>query len=97
MPSRVLLLTRTGCHLCEEAESAVAAVCEEVGASWRLVDVDTDANLRAHWTDHVPVTFVDGELHGRWFVEPDRLKQALATGVPDPMPVDWLPSASGPR
>lgn len=74
----------------------VAAVCGEVGTSWRLVDVDSDANLRADWTDHVPVTFVDGELHGRWFVEPDKLKQALVTGVPEPMSGDWFPTPSGP-
>lgn len=73
----------------------VAAVCEEAGTGWRQVDVDTDETLRADWTDHVPVTFVDGELHGRWFVEPERLKQALATSVAAPVPEDWLPATSG--
>ena len=73
----------------------VAAVCEDVGVLWRTVDVDTDVDLRTDWTDHVPVTFVDGELHGRWFVDPDKLKQALVTGAPGPMPANWFPSASG--
>ncbi|MCC2594649.1 glutaredoxin family protein [Tessaracoccus sp. OS52] len=95
-PSRVLLLTRPGCHLCEEAESVVAAICEEVGAGWRKVDVDSDDALRAQWTDHVPVTFADQSLHGRWFVDPDKLRQALLDGAPHPMPADWRPPAPGP-
>ncbi len=80
MPSdeRVLLLVRDGCHLCIDAASVVAEVCGELGVPWRSVDVDSDPELRSAYTDHVPVTFVDGIEHARWFVDPTRLRSALA-------------------
>ena len=77
-PSRVLLLTRRGCHLCVEAEAAVRRTAADLGVTWRAVDVDTDERLRARFTDHVPVTFVDGEQLSLWFVDEARLSAALA-------------------
>ena len=87
---RVLLLTRVGCHLCVEAESVVRATCGGLGATYRIIDVDTDEILRAKYTDHVPVTFVDQELLGYWFVDADSLRGALSDGAPRPMTDDWL-------
>ena len=37
-----------------------------------------DDALRAEFTDHVPVTFVDGEQFSLWFVDRERLAAALA-------------------
>ncbi len=89
-PSRVLLLTRLGCHLCVEAEAAVRRIAADLGVTWRAVDVDTDERLRARFTDHVPVTFVDRELHGYWFVDEAALRGALTTGVPREITDDWI-------
>ena len=75
--ARVVLLVREGCHLCVDAIAVVERVCADFGVPWRQVDVDTDPALRAAWTDHVPVTLIDGREHARWFVDPDRLAAAL--------------------
>lgn len=75
---RVLLLVREGCHLCIDAASVVTEVCADLGIPWRSVDVDTDPELRSAYTDHVPVTFVDGVEHARWFVDAAKLRAALA-------------------
>lgn len=48
----------------------------------RVLDVDTDERLRAKYSDHVPVTFVDRELLGYWFVDDGALRSALASGHP---------------
>jgi len=77
-PARVRLLTRPGCHLCDEARTVVAQVCAEQGESYEEVDVDGDAELRRRYTDEVPVTFVDGVQHEFWRVDPARLRAALA-------------------
>jgi glutaredoxin len=74
----VTLLTRKGCHLCDEARPALAAICAETGAELREVDVDTDPELRGEYGDRLPVFLVDGREHGYWRVEPDRLRAALA-------------------
>jgi glutaredoxin len=76
--SRVLVLTRQGCHLCEQAIEVVAAVCAETGDSYTTRDVDADPELVRRYNDEVPVTFVDGAQHDLWRVDPVRLRAALA-------------------
>ena len=74
---RVVVLTRQGCHLCDEAIAQVAAICAETGEAYEVVDVDSDPELQRRYTDQVPVTFVDGAQHDFWRVDPARLKAAL--------------------
>jgi glutaredoxin len=80
-PARVRLLTRPGCHLCDEARAVVAQVCAELGESYEEVDLDLagadDPELHRRYTDEVPVTFVDGVQHDFWRVDPARLRRAL--------------------
>lgn len=73
----VRLLTRSGCHLCAEAEQIVERVCASRGAAYELVDVDQDPALRAEYTDHVPVLIVDGVVRSRWFVDEAALQRWL--------------------
>ncbi|MFC5176699.1 glutaredoxin family protein [Nocardioides taihuensis] len=80
--TRVVVLVRVGCHLCEDARGVVAAVCEEVGERFVEVDVDADADLQASYGDEVPVTFVDGRQHDFWRVDAARLRAALAPDAP---------------
>jgi hypothetical protein len=75
--SRVVLVGREGCHLCEEAREVVAAVCAALGELWTEVDVDTDPAWQQRWSDLVPVVLVDGEEHARWRVDPASLRRAL--------------------
>jgi glutaredoxin len=75
---RIEVLTRSGCHLCDQAIAVVRQVCAETGDSYRLRDVDADPALLAAYSDQVPVTFVDGAQHDFWRVDADRLKRALA-------------------
>ena len=74
---RVVVLTRLGCHLCDEAIAQVAAVCAETGDKYAVIDVDGDPDLQQRYTEQVPVTFVDGAQHDFWRVDPVRLKAAL--------------------
>jgi glutaredoxin len=77
---RITLYTRTGCHLCEEARMVIEQVCAELGEEYAEVDIDTDQDLVARFTDEVPVTFVDGRQHDFWRVDPARLRAALIAG-----------------
>jgi len=74
----VLVLTRPGCHLCEEAKQVIQAVCAESGTTWAERDINDDPELIRRYTDEVPVTFVDGHQHDFWRVDPNRLRAALA-------------------
>jgi glutaredoxin len=79
---RIEVLTRPGCHLCADAVAVVAAVCAETGDRYTERNIDEDPELRATYTDQVPVTFVDGAQHDFWRVDPDRLRRALTVGRP---------------
>lgn len=74
---RVLVLTRPGCHLCEKALAVVAAVCAETQNAFSERDITGDPELTRRFTDEIPVTFVDGEQHDFWRVDPHRLRAAL--------------------
>jgi glutaredoxin len=74
----VTLITRAGCHLCEEAEVLLGRLRAELGFGYREVDVDASAVLRDEFSDRVPVILVDGKEHGYWRVEEPRLRKALA-------------------
>lgn len=60
----VLLYTRRGCHLCEQAEDLLL----HRGTAVRLVDVDEDPAARDRYGLRVPVLEVDGVvlLEGRF-------------------------------
>jgi hypothetical protein len=76
--ARVLLYSKPGCHLCEEAAAVISRVCEDVGASWREVNILDDPQLSRIYADEIPVTFVDGRQHDFWRVDEQRLRRALA-------------------
>lgn len=75
---RVTVLTRTGCHLCHDAEVAVAQLSAELGFGWTALDVDADPDRQDRYGDRVPVILVDGREHGYWRVETARLRAALS-------------------
>jgi glutaredoxin len=77
-PRKVDLLTRAGCHLCDDARRLVGRVAAEAGVAWGETDVDGDPALRAEYGDLVPVVLVDGKELGYWRIEEARLRRALS-------------------
>lgn len=76
--ARVLLYSKPGCHLCEEARAVLEAVCAELGERYDEVDITGSAELMRTFAEEIPVTFVDGAQHDFWRVDPARLRAALA-------------------
>jgi glutaredoxin len=77
---RLTLLTRPGCHLCEQAREAMNRVAAATGARWTETDVTTDLELEREYGDRLPVVLLDGREHGYWRVEEDRLVRDLEAG-----------------
>lgn len=78
MPTRTVeLLSRAGCHLCDDARRLVERVTAEAGVGWTETDVDADPSLRAEFGDLVPVVRVDGRELGYWRIDEGRLRRAL--------------------
>jgi glutaredoxin len=78
VPPRVVLYSKPGCHLCDDARAVVEAVCAELGESYDEVDITTSEELMEAYGEQIPVTFVDGRQHDFWRVDAGRLRAALA-------------------
>jgi glutaredoxin len=73
----ITLLSRPGCHLCDEARGIIARVAGELGVPWQERDITRcDEDLRTY-ADMIPVTLIDGVQHDFWRVSEDRLRAAL--------------------
>ncbi|MGH2719296.1 MAG: glutaredoxin family protein [Actinomycetota bacterium] len=56
-PPQVILYSRPGCHLCENACAALDAA----GVAYEEVDITTDAGLEAEYRYLIPVVEVAGQ------------------------------------
>ncbi|HEY2639528.1 MAG TPA: glutaredoxin family protein [Streptosporangiaceae bacterium] len=74
---RVTLLSRPGCHLCDDARSVIAKVTADLGVGWTERDITGSDEDLTRYSDMVPVTLVDGAQHDFWRVSEDRLRAAL--------------------
>ncbi|HEY3716316.1 MAG TPA: glutaredoxin family protein [Jatrophihabitantaceae bacterium] len=74
----VTLITRVGCHLCEDASALLQKLHAELGFGYDELDVDADRDRRNEYSDRVPVILIDGKEHGYWRVEEPRFRAALA-------------------
>jgi Glutaredoxin-like domain (DUF836) len=55
------LITRQGCHLCDEMAALLDDVLPAFGLSYTLRDVDAEPDLQARYTDVIPVLLRDGQ------------------------------------
>ena len=76
---RVELLTRDGCHLCEEAKAVLEEELGPAGPLWRETNIDSVAALAERYGHEVPVVMVDGIRRFKVRVDRERLSQILAS------------------
>jgi predicted thioredoxin/glutaredoxin len=69
----LVLVTRRGCHLCDQA----LALLRELGHEPHLADVDTDEELFRLYDWRVPVVLVDGVIVGEGNITHEGLERAL--------------------
>jgi len=76
----VVLYTREGCHLCEEALAQIVAMHGEE-RSFELVEVDieSDERLLREMLEKIPVVEVDGERASELVLDADALRARLDT------------------
>ena len=72
----VVLYTRDGCHLCEEAHGLLT----EFGLRPRVVDIDADEELRKRFDTCVPVVEINGKMRFRGRIEPLLLRRIIRSG-----------------
>jgi hypothetical protein len=62
---RLTLMSRPGCHLCEEMHREIDALLAGEPHEWEIVDVDSDPELARRYGDSIPVLFVNGHLFAK--------------------------------
>jgi len=77
MDSRVVLIGKSDCHLCENARLIIAKVCAELGETWSELSILEDPKLADQYFESIPVTLIDGRVHDKWRVDESRLRVAL--------------------
>lgn len=77
---RVIIYSRPGCHLCEEAKQAIqAAECNEE-YTLEEINIESDPELLRLYRYDIPVITVDGVEAFRHQLTSDQFKQRLGVG-----------------
>jgi len=76
-PRDVTLYTRPGCHLCDQAKSAIAPLLQEFGATLREVNIDTDPALKERYGWDIPVIFIGQEKAAKHRVDVEQFRRQL--------------------
>jgi len=71
----VVLYTRVGCHLCDQAK----ALLLRHGLEPQEVDIDHNAGLREKFDHCVPVVEIDGKIRFRGRIDEVLLRRLLPT------------------
>ena len=76
-PIELSLITRSGCHLCDERAATLDDVLPGLGASYTTVDVDSEPALRERFGEAVPVLLRDGKPVAKVRVDRRRLTRIV--------------------
>jgi glutaredoxin len=76
-PHEVTLYTRPGCHLCEEAKSAIAPLLSECGAVLREVNIEGDTVLEERYGLDIPVIFIGSRKAAKHRVNLEQFRHRL--------------------
>lgn len=81
-PVLVELLTKPGCHLCDDARAIIQATLEwfqeeSLEVSFVEKNIFDSAELLAEFSEDIPVVLIDGRRHSFWHVDEARFKTAV--------------------
>lgn len=74
----IVMYTRQGCHLCEQAWQLLEQARQRHGFALRQVDIDADPELVRAYGECVPVVTIDGKVRFRGIVNRVLLERLLS-------------------
>ena len=77
MNTKVVIYSRTNCHLCEEAEKNVREVLVEIPFNLDVIYIYGDQELERLYGEEVPATLINGAKHDYFRVEKKRFSEAI--------------------
>ncbi len=79
----LLLYTRPGCHLCEDAAALLRRLQAETPFDLREVNVDDDPALRERYGEQIPVIEAHGRVIARAPIVERRLREVVRRAARD--------------
>ncbi|SMG17297.1 glutaredoxin family protein [Agreia pratensis] len=87
MPAiQLTLLSKPGCHLCDDARQVVSDVLatfpprgDSPSVAFDEKSILDDPELFDEYVEEIPVVLINGRVHTIWRVDPARLTNALTT------------------
>lgn len=81
-PVAITLLSKPGCHLCDDAREAIERVRRSIAQSGidttlDELDILQDEQLARLHAEEIPVVLIDGRRHAIWQVDEDRLAASI--------------------
>ena len=73
----VTLYTRRGCHLCDQAKSAIESARRQAAFDYEEFDIDADPRLRQLYNEEVPVIAIDGRKAFKYRLTAEELVRRL--------------------
>jgi glutaredoxin len=71
----LVLYTRDGCHLCDEAREVLL----RVGHPFEEVDIEGDDELHRRYLERIPVVALDGEELYEYFIDETDLRARVGS------------------
>ncbi len=79
MSKLLTLISKPGCHLCDEARSVITEVLVSFpDVTFEEKNMLEDQALVNLYSEEIPVVLIDGRQHSFWRVDEKRLRSALA-------------------
>ncbi|HOG02948.1 MAG TPA: glutaredoxin family protein [Accumulibacter sp.] len=76
--TRLTLVSRHYCHLCQEMELALSALLADFPIDLEVLDVDADPLLEASYDELVPVLLHDGKELCHYFLDVAKVRDYLS-------------------
>jgi glutaredoxin len=73
----VTVYSRSGCHLCENAEETLAGLTEELNFELEIKLIDASPELEKLYGHEVPVIHINGEHHDFFRLDVERFRSSL--------------------
>ena len=75
--SKVTVISRTGCHLCEIAIDKINLVKEQLEFDLEIKLINDLPELEQEYGEQVPVIMIDNKIHDYWRVDIERFTKAI--------------------
>ena len=75
--TEVVVYSRPGCHLCEDALAIVERVRAERPFRLTVIDIESDDGLLSRYLERIPVISVDGSERFQFFVDENEFRDTL--------------------